>query len=116
MLYKDVTRKDVAEKTGISLRTLQRRFENPSSFTIDEIIKISEMLNIKLEFAYNTTPIQSFINPIPILPPVKVNDYFCEGCWHYEQRKNSNKIEIGDNPCSWCPKLQISCDATNNGK
>lgn len=53
MLYKDVLQKDIAEKTGINLRTLSRRFMKPDDFTIDELIKISEVLDIKLEFKYD---------------------------------------------------------------
>ena len=53
MLCNDVTQKDIAEKTGINSRTLQRRFKNPSKFTIDELIKITDFLNMKMEIKYD---------------------------------------------------------------
>lgn len=52
MLYRDVLQKDIAENTGIKLRTLSRRFMKPETFRIDELIKISEFLDIKMEIKY----------------------------------------------------------------
>lgn len=53
MLYKDVLQKDIAEKTGINLRTLQRRFMKPETFKLDELIKITDFLDIKMEIKYD---------------------------------------------------------------
>lgn len=52
MFYKNITQKDIAENTGINLRTLSRRFMKPETFRIDELIKISEFLDIKMEIKY----------------------------------------------------------------
>ncbi len=114
MLYKDVLQKDIAEKTGINIRTLQRRFENPSGFTIDELIKISEMLNIKFEFVYDTISFQPSISPYIVLN----NGCGCEDCWWYQHLKHNPNptITAGDTPCTWCHKLQPTCEATNNDK
>ena len=131
MLYKDALQKDVAEKTGINLRTLQRRFENPSGFTIDELIKISEMLDIKFMFMYNTTPIQPFTitptSPYITLPEHEEGKPFilkdinvahsrqrCEGCYIYEQIKKGEPVVT--DACTFCGTNpnKITCRGMNN--
>ena len=117
MLYKDVTQKDIAEKTGINLRTLSRRFENPSTFTIDELIKISEMLDIKFMFIYNTTPIQPFtITPTSPYITMVHSRQKCEGCYIYEQIKKGEPVVT--DACTFCGTNpnKITCEATNNDK
>jgi len=52
MLYQDVLQKDIAENTGINLRTLSRRFMKPETFRIDELIKITNFLDMKMEIKY----------------------------------------------------------------
>lgn len=52
MLYQDVTQKEIAEKTGINLRTLSRRFMKPETFKLDELIKITNFLDMKMEIKY----------------------------------------------------------------
>lgn len=52
MFYKDVTQKDIAKNTEINLRTLSRRFKEPSKFTIDELLKITDFLDMKMEIKY----------------------------------------------------------------
>ena len=54
MVYKDIKNYRVlAEKTGIQERTLLNKFHRPETFTITDIIKIAEVLDIKLEFKYD---------------------------------------------------------------
>ena len=115
MLYQDVLQKDIAEKTGINLRTLSRRFTNPDDFTVDELIRIGEMLNIKIEFEYAAASIQTLIKDISISPSVS---NMCYGCWYYEQQKANPDytITVSDIPCTWCPKMKITCEAKNNDK
>lgn len=53
MVYKDIKNYRVlAEKTGIQERTLLNKFHKPETFTITDIIKIAEILNIKMGFKY----------------------------------------------------------------
>lgn len=114
MLYKDVTQKDIAEKTGINLRTLQRRFENPSDFTLDELIKISEFLDIKFEFNYATVTIET---TSPNLYVSYTNSrQQCEGCYIYERIKKGEPVVT--DACSFCGRNpnKITCEATNNDK
>lgn len=47
MLFNKISLKELAERTNINLRTLSRRFANPNNFTLEEIIKINEILNMK---------------------------------------------------------------------
>lgn len=137
MLYKDVTQKDIAEKTGINLRTLQRRFMKPDDFTVDELIKISEMLDIKFMFIYNTAPIQTITAPDPspyltipehpgepfyILKDMKkdINTVHsrqkCEGCYIYEKMKKGETVVEGF--CTFCINNpnKITCWSMNNDK
>lgn len=112
MLYKDVLQKDVAEKTGINSRTLQRRFMKPETFRIDELIKISEMLDIKFEFAYVTES-----NPISISPSITPNTWSgCDGCYIYEQIKRGQYV-VNDT-CTFCINNpnKITCEAKSNDK
>lgn len=48
MLINKISLKELAERTNINLRTLSRRFANPNNFTLEEIIKITKILNIKV--------------------------------------------------------------------
>lgn len=133
MLYKDVLQKDIAEKTGINLRTLQRRFMKPDDFTVDELIKISEMLDIKFGFVYATASIQTITAPGPspyiTLPEHEEGKPFilkdintvhsrqkCEGCYIYEQIKRGQYV-VNDT-CTFCINNpnKITCEATNNDK
>lgn len=50
MVYKNIKNYRVlAEKTGIQERTLLNKFHRPETFTITDIIKIAEILDMKLE-------------------------------------------------------------------
>lgn len=60
MLFTNITQKDIAENTGINLRTLSRRFKNPNDFRVDELIKIGEFLNMSLHFVYSNITIKTF--------------------------------------------------------
>lgn len=114
---------------------MQRRFEKPSDFTVDELIKISEMLDIKFMFVYNTTPIQPFTitpcspSPYITLPEHQEGKPFilkdintahsrqnCEGCYIYEQIKKGEPVVT--DACTFCGTNpnKIICEARNNGK
>ena len=111
----NVLQKDVAEKTGINLRTLQRRFENPSGFTIDELIKISEMLDIKFGFVYAAAS-----NPITISPSITPNTLptwsDCEHCWWYQQQKANPNPTINATLIIPTMKTQIEKKIIENGQ
>lgn len=86
-------------------------------FTEDNKIEVKEITDEEKEKSLEK---RNIFNPISISP--SVNDYFpCEGCSyyqtkHYQRMKNSNKFEFGDCPCNWCPKLQPTCEVTDNDK
>lgn len=82
-------------------------------FTEDNKIEVKEMTYeekekfIKKHLDLTTAP----------SPSITISN-MCEGCWYYElQKANPNPtITIGDTPCTWCPKLQPTCEAINNDK
>jgi hypothetical protein len=54
MVYKDIKNyRALAEKTGIQERTLLNKFHKPETFTITDIIKIAEILDMKMEIKYD---------------------------------------------------------------
>lgn len=49
MFFKDaMTQKELTKETGINLRTLQRRFNNPKNFRLHELIIIFDVLGIEM--------------------------------------------------------------------
>lgn len=54
MFDSEITMKELAEKTKINIRTLQRRFEHPCDFKLCELIMIIEILNMHFNLGCRT--------------------------------------------------------------
>ena len=79
-------------------------------FTEDTKIEVKEMTDEekeKLLKEYRKRYLDLTTAPFPS-PSITLSN-MCEDCWYYQQRKYSNKIEFGDSPCTWCPKMQVTC-------
>ena len=54
MIYKNIKKWSIlAKKAEINPRTLSRRIANPEAFTLNELIKITEVLYMKLKVTNN---------------------------------------------------------------
>lgn len=53
MIIKEVTRKELSEKIGVTYQTVTKKFNGKTSFKASELKSISELLDVSINDLYN---------------------------------------------------------------
>lgn len=86
----------------------------PSKIVVNEMTDEQKEKYLK-DLKLNTAPTKITLTTSPYIMPTWSD---CEHCWWYQQQKaNPNPtITFGDTPCTWCPKMQITCTSNSEIK
>lgn len=65
MRKKDINQNELAEKTGLSAPTISRVLNNPMTATIENLLKVGEVLGLSAEQLFSSIHNENFM-PIPV--------------------------------------------------